>query len=62
MMRDPSTEEIERALAANLDAEGHDIGLEAEVREMSPEARAQSEQNLRAFVAALRESIDRAPR
>jgi hypothetical protein len=52
-----SDEELAKALAENLDADGNDVGLEAWVASWTPEQRAKSRDNLRAWVTAARRAI-----
>jgi len=49
-----SDEELAKALAENLDADGNDVGLEAWVASWTPEQRAQSRANVRTWVDAAR--------
>lgn len=60
MTRDPSIEELERALAANFDDDGNDISLADDLASMPPDVRERSEQNLREWSAAARAAMVRA--
>lgn len=62
MSREPTLAELEAALAANFDADGNDMSLAEDVAAMSPEDRAESEQNLRVFIEGLRSSMVRGHR
>jgi len=52
-----SDEDLAKAMAENVDAEGNDVGLEAWVASWTPEQRTQSVQNLRRWVADARHAI-----
>jgi hypothetical protein len=52
-----SDEELAKALAENIDAEGNDVGLRAWVALWSPEQRARSRENLRAWASAARREM-----
>lgn len=54
-----SDEELAAALAENIDADGNDIGLEAEVAAWTPEQREASERNLREWSTAMRAAMKR---
>ncbi len=56
-----SDEELAKALAENLDADGNDIGLEAWVASWTPEQRERSAENLRAWVNAARKALGTPP-
>ncbi len=49
-----SDEELARALAETLDADGHDVGLEAWVSSWTAEQRARSKENVRRNIEAAR--------
>jgi len=48
---------LAKAMAENVDADGNDVGLEAWVASWTPEQRAHSEENLRAWVSAARREM-----
>lgn len=52
-----SDEELSKAMAENVDAEGNDVGLEAWVASWTPEQRAQSAENVRRWVTDARHAL-----
>jgi hypothetical protein len=52
-----SDDELAAAMAANYDADGNDLSLIGAERAMTPEQRAQSHANARAFAAELRATL-----
>ncbi len=52
-----SDEELAKALAKNLDADGNDVGLEAWVASWTPEQRARSHENIRTWISAARREL-----
>ena len=57
-----TVEELEAAMAAAVDQDGNDTRLAEAVARMTPEDRRESEQNLRRWVDAARESLRRSGR
>lgn len=57
-----SDEELAKALAENLDADGNDIGLEAWVASWTPEQRERSAENVKRLMAELRVHHHEKPR
>lgn len=58
-MDEVSIEELQRALAEAVDADGSDLRLAESVARMSPSTRGRSEANLRAWVASAQASMKR---
>lgn len=52
-----SDDELAKALAANIDEAGNDVGLLALVASWTPEQRKRSDDNLRAWVTAARRAM-----
>lgn len=52
-----SDEELAEALAENLDADGHDVGLDAWVSSWTPERRARAEENVRRSIEAAQRQL-----
>lgn len=52
-----TAEELEAAMAANVDAHGNDLALERATAAMSPEQRERSDENLCRFIVSARKSL-----
>jgi hypothetical protein len=52
-----SNEELAKALAENLDADGNDVGLEGWVASWSPEQRSRAQDNVRRSIEAARQQL-----
>jgi hypothetical protein len=52
-----SNDELAKALAANLDAEGNDVALDDAVAAWTPEQRARAAENVRRSIEAARQPL-----
>jgi hypothetical protein len=52
-----SNDELAKALVANRDAEGNDVGLESWVASWSPEQQARATENVRRSIEAARQQL-----
>ena len=57
-----SNEELAKALAENLDAEGNDVSLNGWVASWSPEQRSRAQENARRSIEAARQQLGAAKR